>query len=418
MISKILYLTYDGLLDSLGQSQILPYLNGLADKGFQIYVISFEKIRDKEALKQTWHSNLNWHPLPYHKKPPILGTLWDIYTLNKLAFLIVKKLNINIVHCRSYVTSLIGLRLKKQLGVKFIFDMRGFWADERVEGGLWNLKNPVFQLVYKYFKKKEQAFIKYADSIISLTETAKNEIINNKNLSAKRPDIEKIISVIPTCVDTELFNPNRISNEEQDKLRSKLGIKNQEYVLLYLGSISTWYMLNQMLEFYLVLKKEKPNSKFLFITTESNAIIQAAYERICKTANLPNGSQDLIIRKAVRNQIPLYISISQSSLFFINPTYSKKASNATKMGEIMAMGKPIISNIGWGDMEELFDKHKLGVLVEEFNMEDYHSAVDKLMRRDWDNYEIRSTAFNIYGLEIGITKYIEAYKIITHKINY
>ena len=36
--------------------------------------------------------------------------------------------------------------------------MRGFWPDERVEGGLWNLQNPLYKLVYNYFKKKKETF--------------------------------------------------------------------------------------------------------------------------------------------------------------------------------------------------------------------------------------------------------------------
>ncbi len=54
-----------------------------------------------------------------------------------------------LVHCRSYITALVGLWMKKKFGVKVIFDMRGFWADERVDGGLWDLKNPLFKFVYK-----------------------------------------------------------------------------------------------------------------------------------------------------------------------------------------------------------------------------------------------------------------------------
>ena len=40
---KVLYLTYDGLTDPLGQSQILPYLKMLSTKGAEISIISFEK---------------------------------------------------------------------------------------------------------------------------------------------------------------------------------------------------------------------------------------------------------------------------------------------------------------------------------------------------------------------------------------
>ena len=45
---KVLYITYDGLTDPLGASQVLPYLSGMADAGIKFTVISFEK---KEKIK-------------------------------------------------------------------------------------------------------------------------------------------------------------------------------------------------------------------------------------------------------------------------------------------------------------------------------------------------------------------------------
>jgi hypothetical protein len=161
----ILYLTYDGLNDPLGQSQILPYLEGLARKGYGITVISFEKsasadsfVRLRSAMKAgedkkpTANSQqLRAIQLNYHKSPPVLSTLYDIYLLKKAVKKAFKNQQIDIIHCRSYITSLVGLWARRKYGVKFIFDMRGFWADERVEGGLWNLKNPVFKSYLSVF---------------------------------------------------------------------------------------------------------------------------------------------------------------------------------------------------------------------------------------------------------------------------
>ena len=40
---KVLYCTYDGLLDPLGQSQILPYMYKFKKFVSQLHIISFEK---------------------------------------------------------------------------------------------------------------------------------------------------------------------------------------------------------------------------------------------------------------------------------------------------------------------------------------------------------------------------------------
>ena len=59
----------------------------------------------------------------------------------------VLKYNLNIIHARSYVPSLMALAIKRLTGAAFLFDMRGFWADEKLESG-WTRDSSF----YKFFK--------------------------------------------------------------------------------------------------------------------------------------------------------------------------------------------------------------------------------------------------------------------------
>ena len=54
--------------------------------------------------------------------------------------------------------------------------MRGFWADERVDGKLWSLNNIFYKKIYRYFKKERKEFLQFSDYTISLTKTGKIEI--------------------------------------------------------------------------------------------------------------------------------------------------------------------------------------------------------------------------------------------------
>jgi hypothetical protein len=227
--------------------------------------------------------------------------------------------------------------LKRAHGVKFIFDMRGFWADERVEGGLWKLGNPVFKSIYRFFKQKEKVFLTEADHTISLTENARQEILSwNLNTAP--------ITVIPTCVDMMLFDPAKVTETQKSEKRSALGIAPGDFVLLYLGSWGTWYMTNEMLTFFTALKTQKLNAKFLIITQDKIDLQQYPHR------------DDVIIRPAARQEVPLYIGLSDAAVFFILPSFSKKASSATKMGVIMAINVPLITNRGWGDAESIVRK--------------------------------------------------------------
>ena len=161
MDKHILYLSYDGMTDPLGQSQVLPYIIGLTKEGYSFHLVSFEKpdryLQNRKTIEAICkENNIDWRPLKYTKRPPLLSTVWDVFKMKKVAKELHKKHSLSLIHCRSYISALIGLSFKRNYNVPFLFDMRGFWADERVDGGLWNLKNPIFKIVYNFFKRKNK----------------------------------------------------------------------------------------------------------------------------------------------------------------------------------------------------------------------------------------------------------------------
>ena len=125
---RVLYLSYDGLTDPLGGSQIMPYLIGLAKRGHDISVVSFEKAEasgqaHEETGRQCAEANIEWLPMRYHKQPPILSTVWDVEAMKRRVFDLHRRTGFDLVHCRSYIPALAGLALKRKRGVRFLFDM-------------------------------------------------------------------------------------------------------------------------------------------------------------------------------------------------------------------------------------------------------------------------------------------------------
>lgn len=401
---NILYLSYDGMTDPLGQSQVLPYLKGLSKEGYQFHLVSFEKEERFEKNRVLIQSicdeaGIIWHPQPYTKKPPLLSTIKDVRRMRKVAHQLHRIQQFKIVHCRSYISALVGLGMKKKFGTKFLFDMRGFWADERIDGGIWSLKNPIFKLVYQFFKKKEIAFFKEADYIVSLTYNGKQEIESWPVFNGKPPKIE----VIPCCTDLELFNPESIRSNDQEKLRINLGIQKDDFVLGYVGSIGTWYMLDEMLDYFKVLLQQK-EVIFLFVTGEpENLIREKVQEKGIK--------QELIkITSSIHKEVPLHLSLFSESIFFIRPTYSKKASSPTKQGEIMAMGIPLVCNAGVGDTDRIVVQYNAGIVLNELNENSFRKGVNS--QRNYDSQELIHGAKEYFSLDEGVKRYLKIYQSI------
>ena len=107
---------------------------------------------------------------------------------------------------------------------KILFDMRGFWIDERIEWDIWK-KNA---LKYNLFKYIESKLINNANAIVSLTSDAKNQI--NKILNKKIKNI--YFDTIHTCVDIQNY---KIENNKS------VNIKSDKIIFCHLGAISTRY---------------------------------------------------------------------------------------------------------------------------------------------------------------------------------
>jgi len=401
---KILFLTYDGLTDPLGQSQVIPYLAGLSNRGYSITVVSSEKKSASSAvadIKQLLEKhNITWHSIEYTKYPQVLSTLYDCFKLWLLCRKLCRSEKFDVVHCRSYIPALIGIHLKERFGLKFIFDMRGFYADERIDGRIWKQSWFINRLLYKFFKRQEERFLGQADYTICLTERARKEVHSWRII----PGQPIPIRVIPCCADIDKFDPHSFSDEEKKKLREKTGIVESDFLLMYSGAIGTWYMLEEMFDFFkrLLLKS---NAKFLFITYDEP-------ENILRVARLKKIDESLIrIVRAKHSEVPALLSICDLSVFFIKPLYSKIASSPAKQGEIMSMGIPIICNSNIGDSDSIIREANGGMIIRSFTDEDYDYVVSNIPDLLLNSKEkIRNTARHYFSLQQGVKNYNEVYE--------
>jgi glycosyltransferase involved in cell wall biosynthesis len=390
---NVLYISYDGMLEPLGQSQVLSYLKRLsADRS--IHLISFEKAADwanvteRERLsREIAASGVVWHPLRYHKRPTALATLWDIANGVRLGLWLVLRHRLRIVHARSYMPSVISLVLKSLVRVRFIFDMRGFWADEKVDGGSWRQESRIYQ-VTKWFEKR---FLLSADHVVSLTHAAVPIIQRFPYLKDHMPPV----TVIPTCADLARFKP--ITCER----------KNSGLVIGYVGTAGNWYMFDETAACFAELLRMRPNTKFLIINHGEHGYIN---ERLA-AAGVPSGAVELTA--AVPAQMPSLIARMDASIFFIKPVFSKQASAATKLAELLGCGVPCLGNAGVGDMAEVLEGERVGVAIKDFDQATVSAGLDQLLAlvADQDaSARCVEAAHKYFSLVDGVSLYSDIYK--------
>jgi glycosyltransferase involved in cell wall biosynthesis len=325
----------------------------------------------------------------------------------------------DLIHCRSYLTALVALKLKREQGTPFLFDMRGFYADERVDGKIWNLSNPVYKVIYDYFKVKERDFLDHANAIVSLTHEGKREIENwylVKELYGggefmynydRAQKVQEKTRVIPCACDTGHFDFRRITDNKKMWLQAVYGIDPSLEYLGYVGSLGTWYLADEMLDLYNVLLQRNPTLRFLILSHDE-------LEPLRNRASALGIPQSYIVHVAAeRKDVPSLMSLMSASVFFILPAYSKKASSPTKQGELMAMGVPVICNDGVGDSAAIVNRYQSGWVLSECKEEEYQKVAD-----NWESIVSLDKAASRKGAEdyFSLEKGVEAYHVIYESI--
>jgi glycosyltransferase involved in cell wall biosynthesis len=395
-VTGVLYISYDGILEPLGQSQVLSYLEGLSNERL-IHLVSFEKPIDRnnkilfdQVNMRIINANIKWHPLTYHKKPTSIATLWDISQATIVGFWLALRYNLKIVHARSYVASVSALILKKLMRIHYVFDMRGFWADERIDGEIW----PKNSYLYHIAKRLERSFLLNADVVVSLTHKAVSEMKGFPYLKKNMPKFE----VITTCTDLELFKP-RLNFDNVVK-------QNKPLTVGYVGSVGVWYLFEEALDFYKLIQEIVPDARLHIINKGGHDYINEClnHSGIDKGSVLLEAREHLDVVHAMQSM--------DIGLFIIKPLYSKISSMPTKLGEFLGCGVPCVCNNGVGDMADIVNDENVGVVLNNFDKKEKKENILRLLRLIKDpktKNRCREVALKYFSLKDGIHLYNNIY---------
>lgn len=402
-MKRVLYLCYDGMTDPLGQSQVINYLIGLSKNGLQFDIISFEKPLKFQALGAEISAlldknSIGWYPQVFHQEIPVFSKIMDRRKMYTTAVKLHKQKKYDVIHCRCYIAAEIGLKLKKATGVKFLFDIRGFWANQKQDENSWDTSKWFWKKVFEHYKKKEKDFVQQSDHMVCLTTVGKSEI-------KSWPFYTNVpLTVIPCCANSKLFGLT--STHKKMLARTTLQIPSTSFVLSYLGSIGTLYMLEEMIQFFKLLLLEKPEAFFLIITNAKPEELKPAFAM----QNIDKEKYKIL--SVPYTQVPEMMYASDLSLSLTKPVYSKMAGSPVKVGEILSMGIPMIAN-NVGDSGLFIQKNKLGIMLRDISETSFKEAIKDISSiKDLDPAKIREVALQEYSLENGVSSYREAYEEI------
>jgi glycosyltransferase involved in cell wall biosynthesis len=270
---------------------------------------------------------------------------------------------------------LIALAARRAMGGKLLFDIRGFWADERVEGGLWRRGG----VLYRVAKRFERRFFTDADAIVTLTEASVPQV---RRWAGTRP---VPIEVIPTCVDLNRFGerPPRPAGPHA----------------VWAGSVGTWY------RFDLVARAATVLSLPLVVMTRQEELARRILDGYPAT-----------VSAIAPDEVPGHLFARDVGLCLVKSSFSKVASAPTRFGEYLAAGMPVLATRGVGDMEQVIAERGVGVVLEgedERAMVRAAHQLRELMADDALSSRCRRTARELYDVDAGAARYGELYRRLT-----
>ena len=340
---KCLYIAYDGLLDPLGQSQILPYIQSLVSRGHTFTIISFEK-QDKSAdsiialEKHLINNGIRWERLTFKKgkfqfvSRVISGVLavWK----NSLQY------KYDVVHLRGFMPA--AIYKVSLLKTPFIYDIRAF-IGEWVDIGKINESSWLGRILIGLDRRSVEG----ASGLVVLDKSG--ELLLKKIYNI--PSIP--LKVIRTCTDISLYY-------SKDKKASTQN--NGIFKFVFLGGALIPYRPDLALMFVSELIKHGLNCHVDFINERDHEQIYLAAKKV----NFP--IDKINVYKLDKSSIPTALLQFDCGLIFNNTSRWRRVSSPTKFGEYLAAGLHTVSLNGISVLEEFSESTSCVDLISEHDL--------------------------------------------------
>jgi glycosyltransferase involved in cell wall biosynthesis len=390
MKPKTIFLTRNGLMEPLGQSQVLRYLIGLSED-FNFTIISFEKKNDLQNTSlrtsiqsQCDENNINWVVKKYTNSLRPFSLVIDILKMTIACFFEAKK-GANLIHARSYIPAIVAMIVGRVLKINYIFDMRALWPEELITSG--RIKRNSF--LHKMLLSLERRAINNAISIVTLTNASLAYICDlyDHEISHKK------VAVIPTCTDLNKFYPSN---------------KKSGYVIGCSGSVlSGWFDLEKLAAFYSFIAKKNPLIKFEVTTKDNQSIVTDFLHR----RGVPIDRLK-VFSSTVENMPSVNQQQCASVMFYKQNQLSELGRSPTRMAEVLGCGNPVVSNSGVGDVAEIVNQYNVGVILDDYNeinLEIAYKLLIELVSDPKTSYRCREAAEKVFSISTGVKSYAEIY---------
>ncbi len=323
----------------------LPFLKLFKDRGYEVHVAT-------NGTEEIPYCDVK-HVISFERSPFKIKNLKAIKQLKKIC----DKERFDIIHTHtpmgSVVTRLAANKSRKKYGTRVIYTAHGFHFYKGAPLKNW--------LIY-YTVEKWMA--KYTDTLITINK--EDYELAKKKFSKRCKDIQYVPGV---GIDEEKFNL-KMSEKEKNELREKLGLKKDDFVLIFPARLDANKNQGFLIE---AMEQLVSEDKRIHLLLPGPDEIDGKYQKLTKELKL----EDNVHFLGFRSDIPKLMKISDISV-----SSSLREGLPVNIMEAFAAGLPVVA-MNCRGMKDLMEDKENGFVIN--NQEDYINKV-LLLKEDKDMY--------------------------------
>lgn len=326
------YFTYDGLLDPLGQSQVIPYLQRLVAAGHTFVIISYEKKQRSAEEIETLEGSLNtlgvdWLRLPFGTGAAgfAQNVISGVLSVRKIC----KRFKPDIVHLRGFLPAVIYKLSRSR--TPHLYDFRGFAIEEWADIG----KVRAGSILYRILRAIDHRAVETACGLVVLEKSAEALLRKTYNVPGTP------LKVIRTCTDISLYAPRPTPPAETERSPVRF---------VCLGGARRPYRPDLALGLVSQLLKSGTDCRLDFINERDHSEIFAAVQ----DTGFPRDKVKVV--KMNKDAIPAALVQYDCGLIFLDTSPWRRVCSPTKLGEYFAAGLPVITIGGIDVLDELAER--------------------------------------------------------------
>ena len=326
----------DPLTSTVGFSQVLGYVERLANRGIDVDLVTFEHEVDPVLQERLHGLGVEWQPQRFGRLGPVGG-------LGRVLRAARAVRGATVVHARSDLAA--ASVILAGVG-RWVWDVRSLWVDQKVATGVMRAGSPQVCAM----RKVERLAAHRSTAVITLTASAIDEL-DRRYGGVVSPKAQ----VVTTCADLDHF----VSKPLPD-----LPVR-----VLLAGTLNRYYDLRTMLDLVAELRRRHPVEFIVASPGATSWDNELVGVKTLRMSLAPTEMASLV------SSCHLGLSICRD-----DAGASLLAAMPTKIGEFLASGRPVVVNPGLVDAVGLLEQNNCGVVLGSSGLNDVERAADQIER--------------------------------------